>query len=126
MSDPLVFSHTVESFFRRALAGRRPPALEDAVREVGIDLSKPLLPAYPFDVWLRALEVTAKTLYPGQPLEEAFFDMGCLLVTSYQETMIGRALFTALRVLSPRRVIDRMARNFRTSNNFTEVAIQPV
>ena len=42
----LVFEHTVEGLFRYAVRTRLSAPAWQALREAGIDLSKPLLPAY--------------------------------------------------------------------------------
>lgn len=125
-AEPLIFSHTVEALFHRALRGRVSDALRAELRKLGIDLDARLLPAYPFERWLDALDLTVASLYPDLAPAEAFHELGKVLVESYQETMIGRALFTMLRVLPPRRVVGRMARNFRSSNNFTDVQIRDI
>lgn len=44
--DHLVFSHVIDSFFHQVLGERLTPALKVKIKAAGIDLSKPLDPAY--------------------------------------------------------------------------------
>lgn len=39
------------------------------------------------------------------------------------KAMMGRALFSVLQLLGPRRVLDRVQQSFRSGNNYTEVRI---
>jgi hypothetical protein len=48
-----VFEHTVEGLFRFSLRGRLSQQAWQVLRVAGIDLSKPLLPAYPYETWRR-------------------------------------------------------------------------
>lgn len=124
--NPVVFAQSVESLYKRGLDGKVSPTLEQKLRGVGIDLAKPLLPAYPFPTWNNALLVTAQEAFGSLSRDRAFYEMGRLIVTRYQETLIGGALFVMLRVLPARKIVDRMARNFRTTNNFTEIRLAVV
>jgi uncharacterized protein (TIGR02265 family) len=45
------------------------------------------------------------------------------MVDSYGETLVGKALLTAMKVIGPRRMLERMARNLRTANNYTETKL---
>lgn len=121
---PVVFGHTVESLFQRALKGKLPPEAVKELEAKGIDLSRSLLPAYPYQVWIDALLLTAKHVFPGLDTQAALYELGELMVTSYQATFIGGALFAALRVFSLKKVVGRMARNFRTANNYVEVTLR--
>jgi uncharacterized protein (TIGR02265 family) len=125
-TEPLVWTAPVEALFQRALKGRITPALVERVRAAGIDLEKPLLPAYPWSSWIASLDATAEVLYPGHSHSQAYEEMGRLTISRYEETLVGKALFAALRLLSPQRVLGRLARSFKTSNNFTETNVVPL
>jgi hypothetical protein len=60
--ERLVFTPAMEALFVRALGRMVTPDLVSSLRELGIDLEKPLLPAYPFSQWVRALELSAAAL----------------------------------------------------------------
>ena len=44
--------------------------------------------------------------------------------SGYEKTLVGSALTAMLRVLGPKRTLERMTRNFRTANNYTEVTVE--
>ncbi len=123
MSERLVFSHTVEGLFRRGLAGRLSPELNEQLRKAGLDLDRPLLPAYPLETWLRCVSLAAQVLYPNEPRELALRHVGERMVDGYLETTMGSAMFGLLRLLGPHRTLGRMQKNFRSANNYTEVRL---
>lgn len=119
MTDaPVVFGSSVEAL-ARVVGPKLTPALKARYAALGFDLGRPH-PAYPYDAWVKALELTLSELYPGEPEERATFLLGRALFESYGTTMIGRALMQMLKVLGPRRALHRMARNLRTTNNYSD------
>jgi uncharacterized protein (TIGR02265 family) len=126
MSERLVFSHTVEGLFTRGLSGRVTPGLKEQLRKEGLDLDRPLLPAYPLETWSRCMALAASTLYPGEPQEVALRKLGERMIEGYLETAMGRAMFGVLKLLGPQRTLGRMQKNFRSANNYTEVRISEV
>lgn len=127
MSPPsesdVVFATAVESLYLRGLKDRLTPELRDAIRGLGIDLDRPLLPGYGLDTWAQALRVTAATLFPGRTLEQATAEMGRITFNSLRETTIGMALFPIFRLIGPRRVLQRMTRSLRNGSNFIETKV---
>lgn len=119
MTEKLVFSHSVEAFVR-AVRPVLDGAFVEQLKAVGIDTTKPLLPAYPVDVLREALLLGAKRLNPGLSQKEAFAALGRRYVEGFGETLVGRALKTAIRLIGPRRTLDRLAKQFRTANNYSE------
>ena len=75
-TEQVLFSTAVESLYRQALKGRLSEVLKLRLRHAGLDLNRPLLPAYPRKVWVRSLELTAEELYPGLEREEAMERLG--------------------------------------------------
>ncbi|HYO55196.1 DUF2378 family protein [Archangium sp.] len=127
MSDtPLVFNHTVQGLFSRSFPEGVPPELKAKLRAVGVDLDKPLLPAYPRVTWARCIELGASFAFPQERGEGAWRRMGERMIDGYQESMIGRAMFSTLRLLGPRRMLQRAQKNFRSGNNYTEVRFTDV
>lgn len=114
----LVFQQTVEGLFRVGLRGKVSRELEARLRDAGLDLSRPLAPAYPRSAWNHFLRIAAETLWPGEPPERAFYALGRQLVLGYMETFIGRALTTLLQLMGPRRMLERMTHNFRSGGNY--------
>jgi uncharacterized protein (TIGR02265 family) len=126
MTDKLVFDHTIEGLFLRGLSGQVTPRLKEKLRQAGLDLDRPLLPAYPFDVWMKCIGLAAHELFPGTPEPEAWRRLGERLVEGYRETVMGSAMFTLLKLLGPRRTLHRAQKNFRSGNNYTEVRFTDV
>jgi uncharacterized protein (TIGR02265 family) len=123
MSERLVFAHTAEGLFRRGLSGRISPELKEQLRQAGLDLDKPLMPAYPLDTWLRCVSLAAQALYPNDPREVALLHVGERMIDGYLETTMGSAMFGLLRLVGTHRALGRMQKNFRSANNYTEVRL---
>jgi uncharacterized protein (TIGR02265 family) len=127
MSDtPLVFSHTVQGLFSRAFPKGVPVSLKEKLRVAGVDLDKPLLPAYSVETWIRCIQLSAPVAFPDELPSMAWHKLGEQMIDGYQETMIGRAMFASLRLLGPRRMLQRARRNFRSGNNYTDVLFTDV
>jgi uncharacterized protein (TIGR02265 family) len=127
MADSLlVFSQALEGLVVRGLPGGASPELKAKLRAVGVDLDKPLLPAYPRETWARCIALCAEAMYPGEPRESAWQRLGERMIDGYQETFIGRAMFATLKLLGPRRMLSRTQRTFRSANNYTEVRLNEV
>jgi uncharacterized protein (TIGR02265 family) len=125
MADELlVFEQTIEAVFVRGLHGRLSSACKARLRQAGLDLDLKLRPAYPFESWMRFLRIAAEELYPGQTLEQGAWKLGEACIDGFQETMLGRAMLSLMRVLGPRRTLMRATQNFRAGNNYTEARIQ--
>jgi uncharacterized protein (TIGR02265 family) len=123
--DKVIFQQVIESL-ERVLG----PALDERLRaryrdELGVDFKKPL-PAYPLETWNKAVRLAMGALRPGAPEAEAQKFLGRRVVETFQQTLVGAALFAALRVLGARRAVVRMTKNLRTSNNYTESTIAEV
>ncbi len=127
MAEPLVFSQSFEALLR-ALGARGGVTTENKARfrEIGVDYDGRLLPAYPLAVWVKPMELGSELVSPGAPQERRHFELGRLMVDSYGETLVGRALLAVMRVIGPRRTIERMTRNLRTTNNYTESSLEPM
>jgi uncharacterized protein (TIGR02265 family) len=124
LSERLVFSHTVEGLYQRALGGRIDSACLGRLRDIGLDLGRPLLPAYPFDVWMKSIAIVAENVFPGVQPVEARRRLGEELIRGYRETYLGRATLAVAKVFGPKRTLRRSAHNFRSGNNYTEVKIE--
>jgi uncharacterized protein (TIGR02265 family) len=119
--EPLVFQHTVEGLLR-ALGDRVDHTTAQRLKQHGLDVNK-LQPAYPRETWVKLMEVAAEILSPGAPIDEAMFTFGRRFFDGFTDTFMGRALLAMVRVLGPRRTLERMTRNFRTGNNYSETKL---
>ncbi|MBN1208465.1 MAG: DUF2378 family protein [Myxococcaceae bacterium] len=117
-NEPVIFSQLLEALVMHAMRGKLDP---DAVRRIeaaGLDLSRPLLVAYPLSVWYDVVQACAQLLYPEQPRNEALYATGRKTADGYVHTTIGKALFSGLRKLGWQRALGQMARSLRTGCNF--------
>lgn len=116
---PVVFAASYESLIR-LLGPKLDARAHERFRAHGVDLQKPLQPAYPLATWVESLKVTFDLVAPGAPVETASHLVGRRLVTSLTETTVGKALFALLRVIGIRRGLDRFTRTLRMTNNYSE------
>ena len=126
MAERLVFPPIVEGLFVRGLSGKVSPRLKEQLRQEGLDLDRPLLPAYPLATWMRCVALTAKTMHPDMPEEVAWRMLGERMIDGYRDTMMGRAMLGVLKLLGPKRMLSRAQHGFRTGNNYTEVRVTEV
>jgi uncharacterized protein (TIGR02265 family) len=124
--ERLVYDATVESMFSRALKPRLTTRLKARVKEAGIDLDAKLKPSYPRDVWQRAMRIVVEELYLGVPEERAWFELGERLVASLGETVLGSATLGIVKLLGPKRALERMSQTFRHANNYNHSKLEEV
>ncbi len=118
-AEKIVFAVSFEAMFIRGLGGDLPPALQQALAGLKVDL-KNLQVGYPLAVWKDALSAARRVLYPDLADAQAYEQLGRLFIRSYFETFIGRALKPLLRVIGVARSLERMRQNFRSGNNFSD------
>jgi uncharacterized protein (TIGR02265 family) len=121
--DRKVLVQVVEGLLRHGVGERVTPRLRERLRQVGLDLDRPLLPAYPAAQWMHCLHIIVEELYPGRPREEAFRQLAANHVEGYGRTLVGRALLRLLKLLGPRRTVRQMAQALRSTDNYTEVRL---
>lgn len=117
MREPVFFVAAFESLYVNALSARLTPALLDTLRGFGLDLSKPLQAAYPYEVWERCLRATATALHPELPLPQAIEQLGISFIPGFRSTLIGAAVVQLGRLIGLERVLVRMDRNARNTSN---------
>lgn len=106
----------------RALQPPTPPEA-DAFKRAGID-GKKFQAAYPLAQYTDLLDACGSSRFAHLEPLERFTEVGRLFMVGYEKTLVGQALIAVLKVLGPRRMLDRMTRNFRTANNYTEVSVE--
>ncbi|NMO21970.1 DUF2378 family protein [Pyxidicoccus fallax] len=119
----VVFAHTVEGLFVQALSDKLTPAAKERLKAAGLDLSRSFQPAYPeaqFHSWVR---IAAEEVFPGVPGDEALRKMGESLVTGYEKTLMGKAVLATVRMLGPKRMLERTTHNFRSATNYLETKL---
>ncbi|MFO0598319.1 MAG: DUF2378 family protein [Myxococcaceae bacterium] len=120
--EPVVFGSSYEAL-ERVLGDQLDESVRAKLRGFGVDLKK-LNPAYPYRTWLHSLELTMALKWPGVAREEASYHLGRAIFESFGQTLMGKALMPLLRVLGPRRGLERMNRNLRSSNNYSRTTLE--
>ena len=121
--EPLAYSSMVEGL-RRALGSRVDESAHRRFEELGIPMRGKLLPAYPRDVWLKVSIYAGQLLNPGLDAKAQRVALGRRFVRGYAETMVGKALVAAMRVLGSKRSLMRLERSFRTGNNYSRAVFR--
>lgn len=117
----MVFEHTMRGLLD--VVGPEPDETFRAqLQQLGVNPDG-LLPAYTTATYGGVLELVRKTRFSGLSPDEGNFAIGRAFFQRYERTLMGRAVLVAIRVLGARRMLDRMSRNFRTANNYTETRV---
>jgi uncharacterized protein (TIGR02265 family) len=123
LQPEVVFRQAVDGLFLVGLSRLRTPDFDARLRLLGIDLRRPLLPAYPRETWTHALRFAAEALWPERSLEDAHDALGRCLIEGYIRTPIGGAVARILRLLSPRRVLALYERSLRSGCNYNRTRV---
>ena len=118
VQEALVWVHTVEGLLR-ACQSRATPRWRDRLRAVGLDVEKPLSPAYTREQWREIITISSQELFEGTP-EARFEQLGAAFIDQYAQTFIGRALAKLMGIIGPRRALERMTRSLRSGNNYSD------
>lgn len=125
MDEKLDFAVTYDSLFHQALRADVTPALKAQLRELGLDLDRPLLPGYPAALWPKVMALTAKTLYPGLEVQQAYARLGRRFIDAYFSTVLGGAVALMMRVVGPMRALGRLERSLRSAGNYQQTRFTP-
>ncbi|MDX2014926.1 MAG: DUF2378 family protein [Myxococcaceae bacterium] len=118
MAEHLIFSQTIEGLLRAL--GPLPPEARAHFKTLGLDVDRPLLPAYPLEQFVAVLDAAGALVAPqATPLEQGRL-LGRRFMDGYQNTLIGRAMVAVMRIIGPWRTLERLSHQFRTGNNFSE------
>jgi uncharacterized protein (TIGR02265 family) len=107
MSPPQNFPDKfIKGIWLKAYGRDRTPALDAALKDVGIDLSQPLLPSYPRSVWFPALQKTAALFFPSTAPEAALKLLGAKLIDGLErEGVFKGPAFSMVKFMGPRRIL---------------------
>ncbi|MGV3622260.1 MAG: DUF2378 family protein [Archangium sp.] len=117
----LEFGPAMSGLFIDTLGKELTPAIRAQLKANGVDLDKPLLPAYPAAVFEKSARIVARGLYPDRSEDEALRMLGRRAVEGLNTNFLGRAVLLAAKAVGLRRVILRIDRTFRNSNNYMRV-----
>lgn len=125
MTDKLIFAQTFEGLFRATAQHLDAPTVA-GLQAAGIDPQAELKPAYPLPVFYDTVRLLGARLFPGQAPDAQNRRLGRQFMDGYALTMVGRAMVGMMRVIGPRRTLERLSRQFRTGNNFSETSVKEV
>jgi uncharacterized protein (TIGR02265 family) len=126
VTEKLVFSNAMESLLR-VMGQPLPPEQLSALVARGVDPSRPLLPAYPMDVYTAVIDYIVSQRWPRLYPDDGCYELGRAFMEAYTtKTLRGKALRSMAWTVGPRRILQRMNINFRSANNYTETRLQQV
>jgi len=118
----LVFSQTVEGLLRAI--GPLDDDAKQKFRAIGFDPDARLEPAYPVDKYVAMQKVAVEVFAPHVPVAEGIETMGRRFVDGYGETIVGRAVLVTMKLLGPRRTLERLSRTLSTGSSFFETKLE--
>lgn len=121
--ERIVFASGFEGLFSKDLRAQVTPAIDAELRKLGVVIDRPFLPGYPVEKWAEVVELLARTLHAGESREAAYWKLGRSTVSGFGETLIGKAAFAFMKLVGPVRSVERAARNYANTNNYTVVGL---
>ncbi|NMO21339.1 DUF2378 family protein [Pyxidicoccus fallax] len=121
--EPVVFEHALETL----LAAARPlaPSTLAALERRGLSPSRPLQAAYPGAMWPEVIRLVATAMDTHGDTEAAEYALGQRFAECLRESKLGAAIHSLGRVVGAERMLLRMSRNIRTTNNFLDAVVTP-
>lgn len=119
--ERLEFGPAISGLFIDTLGKEITPSIRAALKAEGVDLDKPLLPAYPAKTFEKSVRIVSRSLYASLPEDEALRLLGRRAVEGLNTNFLGRALVMVARTMGLRRTMLRVDRAFRNSNNYMRV-----
>ncbi|MBK7857341.1 MAG: DUF2378 family protein [Archangiaceae bacterium] len=107
----------------KAAEGSIKPDTERQLNELRMWFRKPVEPAYPAENWAQAVRLIAADLFPGESAEDQHKKLGGKTVRQFADTFMGKAMFSAAKVMGVKRSLQRMTNNLRTGANFIETRL---
>lgn len=99
------------------------PADKARFRDIGFDPDEPLEPAYPVETYVTLQRLAVDVFAPDVPFSLGIESLGRRFVDGYGETLIGRAVVVGMRLLGPRRTLQRLTRTLSTGSTFFETKL---
>jgi len=121
--EKVIFKGALEALYLRALKEKVDAPFKEKLKAAGLDLSRTLEPAYPFETFRRFMRLTMTTLYGEKPTDAQQLEFGRLWTDGFFETFMGIALPGVLKLIGPRRAMLRSAQNYRNINNYAEARV---
>jgi uncharacterized protein (TIGR02265 family) len=122
-SERVTYEGIFDGLLNRTVGKRMTPALKAKLLALGVDIDH-LKPTYAEPVWQSVVDLVCAEIFPTLPKDAALYQLGTEMVGGYGATIFGRALMKMIKLLGPRRTLERAGPNFRSGNNFTEVKLE--
>lgn len=120
MRQRLIFSGSIDALMKVVALNPISPEATKALAPLRMGPGFKIEPAYPAEDWAKAVKVIGADLYPKEAVDEQHRLVGRATVLQFAESLMGRAMFAAARVIGARRSLERMTHNLRTGANFIE------
>jgi uncharacterized protein (TIGR02265 family) len=114
----VVFRHTVETLIHNVLRTHDllTPDAVSQLRALGVEPTN--VHDIPFSTWTKLLSCCAAISAPEKSGDDALVELGRRWIDGYMETFMGKSTLMIARLLGPRKMLMKMADNWRTVNNF--------
>lgn len=119
----VVYATTVEALLVRAHGARLTPELRERLAREGLDLARPLKPAYSASLFTRCTALVGQALYPTLGREEVFEQMGRDTVRGFQAMPVGQDVVALGRMLGVRPMLERLGDHLAVGNNFVRTRL---
>ena len=123
MEERVVFGNTIDGMMNKALTGRMTPQLKSRLKLQGLDLDERIRAGYPYEDWKRWAGIVAEDVFPDLLAPERYRQLGRTVVFGIRHTTLGKAIEVVLQIIGPKRALERMNKNFRTSDNFSQATV---
>lgn len=120
----LVFSQTVEGLLRAL--GPVTTAGKAKLRSVGVDIERSLEPAYPVEQYVQLQQTAVELFAPDVPFSLGIETLGRRFVDAYGETIVGKAVLLGMKLLGPKRTLERLTRTLATGATFFQTSLTEV
>ncbi|MFZ5443499.1 MAG: DUF2378 family protein [Myxococcota bacterium] len=125
-ASKLVFSSSVEPLLKVTPWDRLSSATRQQLAAMRISPSHKLEPAYPAQDWAKAVKLISGELFRGLEPDVQHRELGQATVQQFTEGFLGKAMFTAARLVGARRVLERMSHNLRSGANYLDAKLTVV
>lgn len=114
----LIYGEVIEGLLRHGLHGQVSLRLRERLRQLGLDVDRPPQ-TFSAVVWRQCLQVIVEEAFPGVLPEEGFRQLARQHLEGYGRTLLGRATMRVLRLLGPRRMVQRLPHVLGSTDNYT-------
>lgn len=122
-TEQIEFSQSVEGLFIKGLSGVLTTNTRNALRTAGLDLDRPLRPGYPAAEFHRWVEIVARGQFPELTQAEGVRRVGNRAISGLEDGLIGKAMAAGLKLIGPKRALQRVDRIFKSNNNYQNATL---